>query len=131
LVNKDRYTLLSTRLLTELRAYWKLFRPPRWLFPGRLLSEPMPSGTARKIYERAHQRAQLPRGASMHSLRHSFATHLLDAGVDPRTIQVLLGHRALATTARYLHVSRLHLGTVRSPLDLLSFPEDVPPRAAE
>jgi integrase/recombinase XerD len=129
--NKDRYTLLSTRLLTELRAYWKLLRPPRWLFPGRRLTEPMPSGTARKIYERARQRAQLPRGSSIHSLRHSFATHLLDAGVDPRTIQVLLGHRALATTARYLHVSRLHLGTVRSPLDLLSFPEDVPPRAAE
>jgi integrase/recombinase XerD len=129
--NKDRYTLLSTRLLTELRAYWKLFRPPRWVFPGRLLTEPMPSGTARKIYERARQRAQLPRGSSMHSLRHSFATHLLDAGVDPRTIQILLGHRALATTARYLQVSRQHLGTVRSPLDLLGFPEDVQPRAAE
>jgi integrase/recombinase XerD len=129
--NKDRYTLLSTRLLTELRAYWKLFRPPRWVFPGRLLTEPMPSGTARKIYERARQRAQLPRGSSMHSLRHSFATHLLDAGVDPRTIQVLLGHRALATTARYLQVSRQHLGTVRSPLDLFGFPEDVQPRAAE
>ena len=91
---------VSTRLLTELRAYWKLFRPPRWLFPGRLLTEPMPSGTARKIYERARQRAQLQRGSSIHSLRHSFATHLLDAGVDPRTIQVLLGHRALATTVR-------------------------------
>jgi integrase/recombinase XerD len=129
--NKDRYTLLSTRLLTELRAYWKLFRPPRWLFPGRSLSEPMPSATARKIYDRARQRAQLQRGPGIHSLRHSFATHLLDAGVDPRTIQVLLGHRALATTVRYLQVSRQHLGTVRSPLDLLSFPADVPPRMAE
>src|SRR5919204_263750 len=78
--HKDRYALLSTRLLTELRAYWKLLRPPRWLFPGRRLTEPMPSGTARKIYERARQRAQLPRGASLHALRHSFATHLLDAG---------------------------------------------------
>jgi integrase/recombinase XerD len=129
--NKDRYTPLSTRLLTELRAYWKLFRPPRWLFPGRLLTEPMPSATARKISERARQQAQLQRGASIHSLRHSFATHLLDAGVDPRTIQVLLGHRALATTARYLQVSRQQLRTVRSPLDLLGFPEDVQPRAAE
>jgi integrase/recombinase XerD len=69
--NKDRDTLLSTRWLTELRAYWKLFRPPRWLFPGRLLTEPMPSGTARTIYERARQRAQLPRGASMHALRNA------------------------------------------------------------
>jgi integrase/recombinase XerD len=129
--NKDRSTLLSTRLLTELRAYWKLFRPPRWLFPGRLLTEPMPSGTARKIYERARQRAQLQRGSSIHALRHSFATHLLDAGVDPRTIQVLLGHRALATTVRYLQVSRQHLGTVRSPFDLLGLPEDVQPRATE
>src|SRR5262245_34432316 len=91
----------------------------------------MPSGTARKIYERARQRAQLQRGSSIHSLRHSFATHLLDAGVDPRTIQVLLGHRALATTARYLQVSRLHLGTVRGTLHLPSFPEDVPSRSAE
>jgi site-specific recombinase XerD len=129
--NKDRYTLLSTRLLAALRASWKLCRPPRWLFPGRRLTEPMPSGTARKIYERARQRAQLQRGSSIHALRHSFATHLLDAGVDPRTIQVLLGHRALATTVRSLQVRRQHLGTVRSPLDLLSFPEDVPPRAAE
>src|SRR5215831_2455186 len=70
---KDRYTLLSTRLLAALRAYWKLLRPPRWFFPGRSLSEPRPSGTARKIYARARQRAQLPRGASMHALRHSFA----------------------------------------------------------
>jgi site-specific recombinase XerD len=69
--NKDRSTLLSTRLLAELRAYWKLLRPPHWLFPGRILTEPMPSGTARKIYERARQRAQLPRGSSMHSLRNA------------------------------------------------------------
>jgi integrase/recombinase XerD len=91
----------------------------------------MPSGTARKIYERARQRAQLQQGSRLHSLRHRFATHLLDAGGDPRTIQVLLGHRALATTVRYLQVSRQHLGTGRSPLDLLGFPEDVPPRATE
>jgi site-specific recombinase XerD len=129
--HKDRYTLLSTRLLTELRTYWKLLRPPRWLFPGHLLTEPMPSDTARKIYEHTRRQAQIHRGSGIHSLRHSFATHLLDAGVDPRTIQVLLGHRALATTARYLQVSRQQLGTVRSPLDLLDFPASTASPAAE
>jgi integrase/recombinase XerD len=124
--HKDRYTLLSTRLLTELRAYWKLLRPPRWLFPGRRLTEPMPSDSARKIYDATRRRAQIQHGSGIHSLRHSFATHLLDAGVDPRTIQVLLGHRALATPARYLQVSRQHLGHVRSPLDLLELPEYLP-----
>ena len=128
---KDRYTLLSTRLLTELRAYWKLLRPPRWLFPGRILTKPMPSDTARKIYEHARRRAQIHRGPGIHALRHSFATHLLDAGVDPRTIQVLLWHRALATTARYLHVSRQHLGSVRSPLDLLDCPASAPSPTVE
>jgi integrase/recombinase XerD len=82
--NKDRYTLLSTRLLTELRAYWKLCRPPRWLFPGRLLTEPMPSGTARKIYERARQRAQLQRGSSIHSLRHNPAYLLMSWSLAKR-----------------------------------------------
>lgn len=124
--NKDRYTLLSTRVLAELRAYWKLARPPLWLFPGYHPNRPMSSSTAQKIYERARRQARIPRGSGIHSLRHSFATHLLDAGVDPRTIQVLLGHRALATTTRYLQVSRQHLGHVRSPLDLLDIPE-VPP----
>ena len=87
--------------------------------------------SVRAIVQKRVREVALAHRVSPHGLRHSFATHLLDAGIDPRTIQVLLGHRALATTARYLHVSRLHLGTVRSPLDLLSFPEDVPPRAAE
>ena len=90
----------------------------------------MPSGTARKIYERARQRRSCS-GVEPSCAAPQLATHLLDAGVDPRTIQVLLGHRALATTVRYLQVSRQHLGTVRSPLDLLGFPEDVQPRATE
>lgn len=119
---KDRYTLLSSRLLQELRAYWRLERPSPWLFPGHAPKPPMPSGTAGKIYDRARRRAGITHGSGIHTLRHCFATHLLDAGVDPRTIQVLLGHSSLKTTARYLHVSRQHLANVKSPLDLLGFP---------
>ena len=115
--NKDRYTLLSTRLLAELRAYWKLFRPPRWFFPGHLLTEPMPSGMARKIYERARQRAQLQRGSSIHSLRHAFATHLLENGYDIRTVQELLGHADVSTTMLYTHVLNRGGKGVCSPLD--------------
>ena len=119
---KDRYTLLASRLLQELRAYWRLERPSPWLFPGHAPKHPMPSGTAGKIYDRARRRAGIANGSGIHTLRHSFATHLLDAGVDPRTIQVLLGHSSLKTTARYLHVSRQQLAKIKSPLDLLCFP---------
>ena len=119
---KDRYTLLSTRLLQELRAYWRLERPTPWLFPGHDPKHPMPSGTAGKIYDRARRRAGIAHGSGIHTLRHCFATPLLDAGVDPRTIQVLLGHGSLKTTARYLHVSRQRLANIKSPLDLLGFP---------
>jgi integrase/recombinase XerD len=121
--NKDRYTLLSARLLQELRAYWHLERHKPWLFPGHDPKRHMPSGTAGKIYNRARRRAGIDHGSGIHTLRHCFATHLLDSGVDPRTIQVLLGHGSLKTTARYLHVSRQRLANVRSPLDLLCFPE--------
>ncbi|MBI3326735.1 MAG: site-specific integrase [Nitrospinae bacterium] len=117
--HKDRYTLLSARLLAELRAYWKLERPPQWLFPGQALDKPMPIGTAQRIYSHAKWAAKLQHGKGIHTLRHSFATHLLEAGVDPRTIQLLLGHRSLHTTARYLRVSRTHLAHSRSPFDLL------------
>jgi integrase/recombinase XerD len=116
---KDRYTLLSTRLLTELRAYWKLYRPAPWLFTGLDPQMPMPSGTAQKIYYHAKQRAGITHGHGIHTLRHCFATHLLEAGVDVRTIQMLLGHRALDTTTRYLRITRQHLAMIRSPFDLL------------
>jgi integrase/recombinase XerD len=119
--HKDRYTLLSTRLLQELRAYWQLERHKPWLFPGHNPKRHMPSSTAGKIYNQARQRAGIAHGSGIHTLRHCFATHLLDAGVDPRTIQLLLGHTSLKTTARYLHVSRQQLAKVRSPLDLLCF----------
>jgi integrase/recombinase XerD len=119
--SKDRYNLLSQRLLDELRAYWRLDRYRPWLFPGQDPKRHMTSGTAQNVYNCARRQAGIDHGSGIHTLRHSFATHLLDAGVDPRTIQLLLGHRSIRTTARYLHVSRRHLKHVRSPLDLLCF----------
>jgi integrase/recombinase XerD len=117
---KDRYTLLSTRLLTELRAYWQLYRPAPWLFTGLAPHRPMPIGTAQKIYSHAKLRAESTHGQGIHTLRHCFATHLLEAGVDVRTIQMLLGHRSLDTTTRHLRITRQHLATIRSPFDLLA-----------
>jgi integrase/recombinase XerD len=116
---KDRYTLLSTRLLTELRAYWKLYRPAPWLFTGLDPQRPMPSGTAQKIYYHAKRTAGITHGHGIHTLRHCFATHLLEAGVDVRTIQMLLGHQSLDTTTRYLRITRQYLATIHSPFDLL------------
>jgi site-specific recombinase XerD len=119
--NKDRYSLLSERLLVELRTYWKIDGPRPWLFPGSTANQPMPSGTAQKVYNQARARAGIDQGSGFHTLRHSFATHLFDAGVDPHTLQLLLGHRSIKTTLKYVHVSRRHLMQVRSPLDLLCF----------
>jgi len=120
---KDRDTLLSPRLLEELRAYWRAERPQTWLFGNRDQSGPLPVGTAQKMYYTAKQRAGITHGHGIHSLRHSFATHLLEAGVDLPTIQRLLGHNSLATTAKYLHVTSKHLAGTKGPLDLLCLPD--------
>jgi integrase/recombinase XerD len=116
---KDRYTLLSTRFLTELRASWQLSRPAPWWLTGRDPQRPMPIGTAQKISSHAKQRAGITHGQGIHTLRHCCATHLLEAGVDVRPIQMLLGHRSLDTTTRDLRITRQHLATLRSPFDLL------------
>ncbi len=116
---KDRYTLLSTRLLTELRAYWKCYRPTPWLFTGRDPHTPMPIGTAQKISSHAKQRAGMTHGHGIHTLRHCVATHVLEAGTDIRTIQMLLGHQSLETTTQSLRITRQPLATIRSPFDLL------------
>jgi site-specific recombinase XerD len=117
--NKDRYTILSTRLLNELRTYWKTYRPDTWLFPSKDPNKPMHTATVQRIYYSAKNNARITRGAGIHTLRHSFATHLLEAGVDPRTIQVLMGHNSLSTTMIYLKVTTKRLTSIRSPLDLL------------
>jgi len=120
---KDRYTLLSPRLLQELRGYWRLYRPVTWLFPTRDGSRPMDATSVQKLYYAAKERAGITRGHGIHCLRHSCATHLLEAGVNLPTIQRLMGHTSLATTARYLHVTSQHLARVASPLDLLRLPQ--------
>jgi site-specific recombinase XerD len=121
---KDRYTLLSQRLLEELRIYWRAYRPQLWLFPSRDSTRPLPANSAKKIFTTAKQRAGIQHGHGIHSLRHSFATHLMEAGVALPVIQRLMGHGSLGTTAKYLHVTSQHLAGVRSPLDLLRLPED-------
>jgi site-specific recombinase XerD len=123
---KDRETLLSPRLLAELRTYWKLERPRPWLFPGHDRTQPLSIATAQKVYHHARREAGIKRHGGIHTLRHCFATHLLEAGVDPRTLQVLLGHHSLNTTMRYLQVTRNHVLGVRSPLDLLAVPDSLP-----
>jgi integrase/recombinase XerD len=117
--DKDRYTLLSPRLLEELRAYWKAFRPPLWLFPSRNPQQHLNDETARSVFQKAKAKAGIHKGGNIHMLRHSFASHLLEAGADLRTIQILLGHASILTTSRYLHVTRKTLDGTRSPLDLL------------
>ncbi|MBI2191483.1 MAG: tyrosine-type recombinase/integrase, partial [Planctomycetes bacterium] len=120
---KDRYTLLSSRLLEELRCYWRIYRPTTWLFPSRDVSRPFSATGVQQVYYRAKRSAGIHRGHGIHCLRHSFATHLLEAGVDLPTIQCLMGHTRLETTARYLHVTSQHLASVSSPLDLLRSPQ--------
>lgn len=115
---KDRYTILSPWLLEELRGYYRRQRPGVWLFPARRGGDvPMIDGTAQKIFYTALERAGLPNRGGIHCLRHSFATHLLEDGVDLLTLKMLLGHSHFSTTAGYLHVSRRRLEAVRSPLD--------------
>jgi site-specific recombinase XerD len=119
---KDRYVVLSPRLLPLLRTYWTTCHPTEWLFPGRVPGHPLTTRQVTRICHEVRQQAGLTKAVSAHTLRHSFATHLLEAGTDLRSIQLLLGHRSLTTTARYLHVSPQLGLTVQSPLDLLEQP---------
>lgn len=119
---KDRYTLLSQSLLEQLRLYWTVYRPNQWLFENRS-GQRIAKGTAQNMFRELKQRAGVTRGQGIHCLRHSFATHLMEAGVPLPTIQRLMGHASLTTTAKYLHVTARHIGSIRSPLDLLRMPQ--------
>lgn len=116
---KDRDTLLSPRLLAELRASWRAYRPAVWLFPGRDGKQPLDVSTAQKIYYTAKLKAGITQRGGIHALRHAFATHLLEAGTHLHTIQRLLGHGHLGTTMRYFHLARRTLLKTTSPLEWL------------
>ncbi len=115
---KDRLVPLPERLLRELREYWRAARPKNWLFPSRQTGRPLTNRSALRVCEKARHAAGIPRKVGMHTLRHSFATHLLEAGTDVRTIQLLLGHKNLASTAYYLTLSKAEVCATKTPLDL-------------
>lgn len=119
---KDRYVMLSPRLHALLRKYWLIERPMPWLFPGRTPDTPMAVGSVQQVCRNACLDLGWSKRVTPHTLRHSFATHLLEAGTDLRTIQVLMGHGSQSTTARYTHVAVHRVQKVSSPFDAL--PED-------
>ncbi len=123
---KDRTVMLSPQLLAILRTYWRLARPREWLFPGRDESKPIDVQVLHAACRSATKAAGLAKRVTVHTLRHSFATHLLESGVDIRIIQVLLGHNSLSTTARYTQVATTTIAKTRSPIDRLAL-EVVPP----
>lgn len=116
---KDRYTILSERLLKALEEYWRLYRPGEWIFFGKNKSRPMPVETAQRIFYKAKNEAGVKRGRGIHTLRHCFATHLLEHGECTHVIKRMLGHRSIRTTAKYLHISNKTISKVISPLDMV------------
>ena len=119
---KDRYVQLSPKLLDLLRSYWRKVRPEEWLFPGQIPHQPLGREAVGDAIALASERAGLKKQPSPHSLRHAYAVHLLEAGTDLRKIQLLLGHRSLSTTARYLRLATSSVCATTSPLDLLPYP---------
>jgi len=125
---KDRCVMLSPRLLETLRGYWRQVRPTGdWLFEGEIPGQPINRMTLQRACHKARRLSRIPKPITPHSLRHAFAVHLLEAGTDIRTIQLLLGHRNLATTARYLRIATSKVCSASSPLDLLPRPIPVEP----
>jgi integrase/recombinase XerD len=120
---KDRYTVLSPRLLEELRSHYVKFRPQEFLFYGADITKPLSRSAAQQIFYKAKKKAGITRGGGIHCLRHCFATHMLEAGMDIRTLQIILGHASLSSTAMYLHITMKHLGNTQSPFDLLDIPD--------
>ncbi|MEK7995621.1 MAG: tyrosine-type recombinase/integrase [Planctomycetota bacterium] len=127
---KDRYVMLSPKLLETLRGYWRAVRPKGWLFEGDVSGHPITRSAVEVACQKARRLSGIRKPISPHSMRHAFAVHLLESGTDIRTIQLLLGHRSLATTARYLRIATTKVCSTSSPLDLLPHPVPVEPKPA-
>jgi len=125
---KDRYVMLSPRLLETLRDYWRVARPPFYLFPGHVPGLYITKDAVEQACQKARRLCGISKPITPHSLRHAFAVHLLESGTDVRTIQLLMGHRSLATTARYLRIATSKVCSTTSPLDLLPRPVSVEPK---
>jgi site-specific recombinase XerD len=125
---KDRYVMLSPKLLETLRSYWRVMHPKGLLFEGDVSGQPITRGAVEQACQKARRISGIRKPISPHSMRHAFAVHLLESGTDVRTIQLLLGHRSLATTARYLRIATSKICSTSSPLDLLPHPVPVDPQ---
>lgn len=121
---KDRYVMLSVRLLETLRHWWRTERPQHWLFPGKPSVKPITRHAVEKACQEAYSDCGISKPITPHSFRHAFAVHMLENGTDVRTIQLLLGHRSLSTTANYLRIAISKVCSATSPLDLLPRPVD-------
>jgi len=116
---KDRFVMLSPKLLSVLREYWRRVRPKLWLFPGNVPEQPITPSAVQDACRKVRREYAFAKTVTPHSLRHAFAVHLLEAGTDLRTIQLLLGHRSLNTTAKYLRLATNKVCATTSPLDVL------------
>jgi integrase/recombinase XerD len=125
---KDRYVMLSPKLLAILRDWWRVERPQYWLFPGHQPTQHISKDTVEVVCQKARRRCGITKPITPHSLRHAFAVHLLEQGTDIRTIQLLLGHSSLVTTARYLRIATSKVCSATSPLDLLPQPLPAQPK---
>jgi site-specific recombinase XerD len=115
---KDRYSILSQTALDCLREYWREYRPKEWLFEGEKDNTHITVSSIYQIFQKSKERAGIAKKACVHTLRHSFATHLIESGTSLHHVQLLLGHRSPTTTTVYLHVSKMNLAKVVSPLDI-------------